>query len=176
MTQQPRRSQAVIGIAGWKNSGKTTLTERLIGELTARGLVVSTIKHAHHDAVIDTPGTDSDRHRRAGASEVALVTANRWALMHELRGRPEPDFAEVLAKLSPVDLVLVEGYKLAAIPKIEVRRRDGRQGSPLIDGDANVIAIAADHAVADHRVPVFELDAAAAIAEFIIQRLSLVRP
>lgn len=156
----------VIGIAGWKNSGKTTLTERLVEELTRRGWRVSTVKRAHHDADVDQPGTDSHRHRAAGAAEVMLVTANRWALMHENRGEPEPPLEELLARLSPCDIVLVEGYKGGSHPKIEVRRLAARDRSPL-PAEANVVALAADHATDGDGLPVFDLDAVAKIADFV---------
>ena len=113
----PVGSTPVIGIAGWKKSGKTTLAERLIGEFTRRGLKVATVKHAHHDFQIDDAETDSARHRRAGASQVAVVSARRWALVTELYGAPEPDLAEVVAWLGPCDLVIVEGYKSARHPQ-----------------------------------------------------------
>jgi molybdopterin-guanine dinucleotide biosynthesis protein B len=158
--------QRVIGISGWKNSGKTTLTERLVAELTARGRKVSTIKHAHHDADVDHEGTDSFRHRAAGASEVLLATGRRWALMHELRDEGEPSLEELLAKLSPCDIVLVEGFKNDAHPKIEVRRLEARDRSPL-PASMNIIAIAADHEVGDATVPVFDLNDISAIADFI---------
>jgi len=161
----------VIGIAGWKNSGTTTLAERLVAEFVRRGLRVSTVKHAHHSFQIDEGETDSARHRRAGASEVAIVSAHRWAIVHELRDEDEPDLAQVLSQLSPADLVIVEGYKAAAIPKIEARRSEGRKGAPLVDSDEYVIAIAADHAVAESRVPVLMLDDIAAIADHIERTL-----
>ena len=156
----------VIGIAGWKNSGKTTLTERLVAELTARGHAVSTVKRAHHEADVDREGTDSFRHRRAGASEVLLVTPRRWALMHELPQGEEPPLEELIARLSPCDIVLVEGYKAGGHPKIEVRRNAARNREPF-PLSANVIAIAADHEVAEATVPVFDLDAVTAIADLI---------
>ncbi|MGQ2902659.1 MAG: molybdopterin-guanine dinucleotide biosynthesis protein B [Neoaquamicrobium sediminum] len=159
-------AQRVIGIAGWKNSGKTTLTERLVAELSARGWSVSTVKRAHHEADIDREGTDSFRHRSAGASEVMLVTPLRWALMHELREEPEPDLEAMLARLSPCDLVIVEGYKGSPHPKIETRRTVAKDKTPL-PASSNVIAIAADHAIADAAVPVFDLDAVTPIADFI---------
>lgn len=161
----------VIGIAGWKKSGKTTLTVRLVQEFTRRGLKVATVKHAHHDFQIDEGETDSARHRRAGAGEVAIVSEKRWAIVHELAGAPEPDLAEVLAWLSPADLVIVEGYKSGPIPKIETRRTAARQHTPLADSDAHVIAIAADHPVADNRLPVFALDDIAGLADLIEQSL-----
>ena len=164
---------SVLGIAGWKNSGKTTLTERLIGELTGRGLTVSTIKHAHHDAEIDLPGTDTRRHRAAGAKEVLLATDQRFALIHELQGADEPDFASLLERLGPADLVLVEGFKRVAIPKIEVRRTDARSREPFYPEDRNVIAIAADHPVNEPAIPVFSLDDVAGIVAFIMDRFGL---
>lgn len=164
-------SARIIGIAGWKNSGKTTLTERLVSELVARGWRVSTIKHAHHDADIDHEGTDSFRHRQAGAGEVLLATGRRWALMHELRGADEPSLAELVARLSPCDLVLVEGFKGGDHPKIETRRLDGKDRTPL-PPSANVVAIAADHPIADALLPVFALDDVAAIADFVEKTIS----
>lgn len=157
----------VFGITGWKNSGKTTLTEKLVIEMVQRGWRVSTIKHAHHDFDIDKDGTDSFRHRKAGAAEVAIVSDRRWALMHELRGEQEPPLEAVLARLAPADLVLVEGYKREAHPKIEVRRRDARDRTPLSEDDPAVIAIAADHAVEGSDLPVFDLDDIALIADFV---------
>ncbi len=157
----------VIGIAGWKKSGKTTLTVRLVEEFTRRGLKVATVKHAHHAFQIDEGETDSARHRRAGAREVAIVSEKRWAIVHELSGAPEPDLAEVLAWLSPCDLVVIEGYKTAAIPKIETRRTEARQHTPLAASDPHVIAIAADFAVTDSRLPVFALNDIAGLADFV---------
>jgi molybdopterin-guanine dinucleotide biosynthesis protein B len=156
----------VIGIAGWKNSGKTGLTERLVTELISRGRTVSTVKRAHHEADVDHPGTDSYRHRQAGAGEVLLVTPRRWALMHEMRDEAEPDLDAMLAMLALCDIVLVEGYKTGSHPKIEVRRLEAKERTPL-PASANVIAIAADHQVVDAAVPVFDLDAVAPIADFI---------
>lgn len=169
------RSAPLIGIAGWKNSGKTTLAVRLIEEFSARGLAVSSIKHAHHAFQIDDGETDSARHRRAGSGQVAIVSSERWALVTELRSAPEPDFADVVAKLAPCDLVIVEGYKSHAIPKIEARRTASREKRPLSKEDPNVIAVAADHRVADEAVPVFALDDIAAIADFIAAHLKLRR-
>jgi len=157
----------VIGIAGWKKSGKTTLAVRLIAEFTRRGLKVATVKHAHHAFQIDEAETDSARHRRAGASQVAVVSAKGWALSAELEGAPEPELAEVVAWLEPCDLVIVEGYKGAPIPKLETRRRQALGSKPLVEADANVIAIAADHAADGAGRPVFALDDIAAIADFI---------
>ncbi len=158
----------VFGISGWKNSGKTGLTERLVAEIVKRGHRVSTIKHAHHEFDIDKPGTDSFRHRQAGASEVAIVSGARFAIMHELRDEPEPGLEEILARLAPCDLVLVEGYKREAMPKIEVRRREARSREPLAPEDAQIVAIAADHPVEDTALPVFNLDDTQDIADFIL--------
>jgi molybdopterin-guanine dinucleotide biosynthesis protein B len=162
-------STPVIGIAGWKKSGKTTLVTRLIAELTRRGLRIATVKHAHHAFQIDAAETDSARHRRAGAGQVAIVSRDRWAMVRELQGTPEPDLAEVISWLDPCDLVIVEGYKLSSIPKIEVRRSDAASREPLAGKSPNIIAIAADHAVSDaHGLPAFALDDVAGIADFIL--------
>ena len=158
---------AIIGIAGWKNSGKTTLVERLVAELTGRGHAVATLKHAHHDFDVDREGTDSFRHRAAGARETAIVSGRRWAIMHELQGGSEPAFEAMLARLSPCDIVLVEGYKRETHPKIECRRLEAADRAPLAGTSPNVIAIAADHGVEDAEVPVFALDDVAAIADFV---------
>ena len=157
----------VFGITGWKNSGKTTLTEGLVAELTRRGWRISTVKHAHHAFDIDKEGTDSFRHRAAGASEVAIVSGNRWALMHELRGEQEPSMHTIIARLAPCDLVLVEGYKREDHPKIEVRRLDARERIPLAADDPHIVAIAADHPVTGTDLPSFLLDDIAAIADFV---------
>ncbi len=157
----------VIGIAGWKNSGKTTLVTKLVAELTKRGLSVATIKHAHHAFQIDDGETDSARHRRAGASQVAIVSPVRWALVQELNGAPEPKLEAIIAELKPCDLIIVEGYKRAPIPKIEVRRAASLDKRSLCDKDPHVLAIAADHAVTGVMLPVFGLDAVSAIADFI---------
>jgi molybdopterin-guanine dinucleotide biosynthesis adapter protein len=163
----------VIGIAGWKKSGKTTLVERLVGEFSRRGLKVATVKHAHHDFQSDQEHTDSARHRRAGASQVAVVSAKRWAVIAELDAAPEPELAQVLTWLAPCDLVVVEGYKSAPIPKVETRRREALGSKPLAQADANIIAVAADHAAEGAGRPVFALDDVAAIADFISLSLGL---
>src|SRR5262249_356537 len=151
----------VIGISGWSGAGKTTLLTRVIPRLTARGLRVSTIKHAHHAFDIDQPGKDSHTHRTAGATEVLISSANRFALMHELRGAPERDPRGVLKKLSAVDLVLVEGFKRETHPKLEVYRAS--VGKPLLaPDDPNVVAIASDEKVAAP-VPVVDLNDTEAI-------------
>ena len=133
----------VIGFAGWSGAGKTTLLRRLIPLLVGRGLRVSTIKHAHHRFDIDQPGKDSWEHRQAGATEVLIGSAQRWALMHELRGAAEPGLPELLARLSPVDLVLVEGFKTGPHPKIEVHRAANGK-APLHPDDPTIIAVASD--------------------------------
>jgi molybdopterin-guanine dinucleotide biosynthesis adapter protein len=157
----------VFGISGWKNSGKTGLVERLVAELTVRGHRISTIKHAHHEFDIDKPGADSFRHRQAGAREVTIVSGARFAIMHELRGAPEPTLHEILARLAPCDLVLVEGYKREPIPKIEARRLESKSHEPLAPNDPHIIAIAADHPVTDSSLPAFDLDDTKGIADFI---------
>ncbi len=133
----------VIGFAGWSGAGKTTLLRRLIPALTATGLRVSTLKHAHHDFDIDKPGKDSWEHRQAGATEVLIGSAKRWALMHELRGTAEPDLVELLSHFSPVDLILIEGFKRGSHPKIEVHR--GANGKPFLHADdPSIVALASD--------------------------------
>lgn len=169
-------TQKVFGISGWKNSGKTGLAVRIVTELTARGYRVSTIKHAHHDFDIDKVGADSWRHRNAGAHEVTIVSGTRFAIMHELRGAPEPSFEDILARIAPCDLVLIEGYKYEPVPKIEARRRDAAKTEPLAPSDPHIIAIAADHAVPGTTLPVFDLDDTASIADFIENTVGLSRP
>jgi molybdopterin-guanine dinucleotide biosynthesis protein B len=158
----------VIGIAGWSGAGKTTLLTRVIPRLTARGLRVSTIKHAHHAFDIDQPGKDSHTHRMAGATEVLISSANRFALMHELRGAPEMALGALLAKLSPVDLVLVEGFKREAHPKLEVYRASVGK-PPLHPDDPNIVAVASDGAV-QARVPVVSLDDIEAVADVLVAK------
>jgi molybdopterin-guanine dinucleotide biosynthesis adapter protein len=155
----------VFGVVGWKNSGKTTLVERLVAEFVRRGWRIATVKHAHHDADIDQPGTDSFRHRAAGATEVALVGGHRYAIMRE---QEEPTLAEVLARLAPADLVLIEGYKRERHPKIEVRSGAGGAGVPqMTPKDPSIVAIAADQPTTDQRLPWFRRDDIPGIADFI---------
>ena len=163
--------QNVIGITGWKNAGKTTLVEKLVTYFAGVGLKVATVKHAHHEFDIDHEGTDSFRHRKAGAREVAIVSARRWALMHELEGEGEPPLAMVLARLSPCDLVIVEGYKREGHAKIEVRRSPF--GPELSPDDPSIIAIASSAPGSGGGLPLFSLDDAQAIASFILQRFDL---
>jgi molybdopterin-guanine dinucleotide biosynthesis adapter protein len=158
----------IIGLAGWSGSGKTTLLTKLIPRLVRRGLRVSTLKHAHHAFDIDQPGKDSHTHRLAGATEVLVGSANRWALVHELRGDAEPPLAALLAKLSPVDLVLVEGYKREPHPKLEVYR--SVVGKPLLHpDDPAIVAVAADVALPQARIPVLDLDDVEGIADVILR-------
>ncbi len=162
----------VWGVVGWKNSGKTGLMERLVAEFSARGLSVSTIKHAHHAFDVDQPGKDSYRHRKAGATEVLVSGGARFALMHELRGDDEPTFEALLSRLAPVDLVLVEGFKRDPHPKIEAHRAE--TGQPLIaPEDQSVMAIASDSDVVVEGRPTFALDDTKAIANFIAKELAL---
>lgn len=161
----------VFGIAGYSGSGKTTLIEKLIPALRAHGLSVSVIKHAHHGFDIDRPGKDSYRQRAAGASEVLLSCNARWALMHELREEPEPTLDALLQRLSPCDLVLVEGFKQEPVPKLEVfRSTNGKP--PLYPERPDIVALASDDAPATD-LPVFALDDAAAMARFILNWLEI---
>jgi molybdopterin-guanine dinucleotide biosynthesis protein B len=163
----------VMGIAGFSGSGKTTLIEKMIPVLVREGVRVSLVKHAHHEFDIDQPGKDSYRHRHAGCSEVLISSSKRWALMHELRGAGEPSLQEQLKHLSPCDLVIVEGYKGEAIPKIEVHRRAGH--TPLLHPeDALVVAVATDEPL-DTALPQFHLDDAEGVARFMLQHLGLNR-
>ncbi len=166
----------VVGIVGWHDSGKTTLMVTLVAELVARGHRVSTVKHAHHGFDVDTPGKDSWKHREAGATEVMVGSAARWALMHELRGDPEPSLDALLATMSPVDLVLVEGFKHADHAKIEVYRA-GLDEPPLARGDATIVALADAGATPDIPEKVARLDPGdpVAVADFIERHWDLPR-
>jgi molybdopterin-guanine dinucleotide biosynthesis protein B len=156
----------IIGLAGWSGAGKTTLVTSVIPVLIRRGLKVATVKHAHHEFDIDKPGKDSWRHRQAGASEVAVVSGRRWALIHELRDEPEPPLADILAKLAPVDLVIVEGFKRHAHPKLEVYRAS--VGKPLLHPEDDcIVAIASDAPLPQAPLPVLMLDDVEAIANVL---------
>ncbi len=159
----------VIGLAGWSGAGKTTLLRRLIPLLNARGLQVSTLKHAHHSFDVDQPGKDSWEHRQAGAREVLIASAVRWALMHEQQGDAEPSLPVLLAHLSPVDLVLVEGFKREAHPKIEIHR--AANAKPLLHpDDPSIVAIASDAPLHGIAIPLHHLDDIAAIADLVLAR------
>jgi len=158
----------IIGLAGWSGAGKTTLVAKLIPSITGRGLKVSTLKHAHHAFDVDQPGKDSYMHRMAGATEVLVSSQNRFALMHELRGAPELTLAELLGKLSPVDLVIIEGYKRDPHPKLEVFRAS--VGKPLIHpDDPHVVAIASDVALPEMRVPRVAIDDTDAVIDILLK-------
>lgn len=164
----------LFGIAGWSGSGKTTLLARLIPELAARNVSVSTVKHAHHSFDIDLPGKDSYEHRRAGAREVMVSSANRWAIVHELRGDAEPSLDALLAKMGPVDLVLVEGFKRERHEKLEVFRPSvGKK--PLYPDDPNIVGVASDEKIAGLRLPRFDLDDVPSIADFVLERCGIAR-
>ncbi|HXW42582.1 MAG TPA: molybdopterin-guanine dinucleotide biosynthesis protein B [Xanthobacteraceae bacterium] len=156
----------VIGLAGWSGAGKTTLITKVIPVLVRRGLTVATVKHAHHAFDIDRPGKDSWLHREAGASEVVVASSRRWALVHELRGEPELPLTELLGKLSPVDLVIVEGFKRHAHPKLEIHR--AALGKPLLyPEDDYIIAIVSDAALPQAPLPVLMLDDVERIADVL---------
>ncbi|MDE2759680.1 MAG: molybdopterin-guanine dinucleotide biosynthesis protein B [Rhodobacteraceae bacterium] len=162
----------ILGIAGWKNSGKTTLVRSLITELTNRNIRVSTLKHAHHDFDIDQPGTDSYKHRKAGAQEVLIVSSRRWALIHEETEVSKPDLTTMLGKLEDTDLVLVEGFKSLSFPKLEIRREDS-SGPDLAPNDKDIIAIVSDRPVPEQNMPAFDLDDIKGIAEFVMKIFDL---
>lgn len=159
--------QTCFGISGWKNSGKTSLVSNLVREMRSRQLKVSTIKHAHHSFDLDQPETDSFKHREAGAGEVMLVSSKRWAIQHELGDAPEPTFLEVLSKLSPCNIVLVEGYKHEPIPKLEIIGPENTHDQ-LWKENPMIKAIACDHKIPDCPLPQFKRDEIAAIADFIL--------
>ncbi len=164
----------IFGFSGYSGSGKTTLIEKLVPRFTAAGLRVSLIKHTHHAFDIDQPGKDSYRHRQAGCREVVVSAARRWALMHELHDEAEPTLAQLVARLAPCDIVLVEGFKRDPVPKLEVYRRQlGRL--PRYPGDRHIVALATD-TVQDCVLPQFRLNAVDAIATFILQTLDIHQP
>lgn len=164
--------QRVIGLAGWSGSGKTTLVTQLIPVLVARGIRVSTLKHAHHAFDVDRPGKDSHRHREAGAQQVLVSSAKRWALMTENRDQPEPDSAALLAKLDPVDLVIIEGFKREHHEKIEVHRPS--VGKPALwTEDPGIIAVASDEVLTDCPLPILPLNDVEAVADFVVSHCDL---
>jgi molybdopterin-guanine dinucleotide biosynthesis adapter protein len=161
----------VFGFAGWSGSGKTTLIEKLIPRFTGAGLRVSLIKHAHHTFDVDQPGKDSYRHRHAGAAEILVTSSRRWVLMHELRGAHEPSFDEQVKRMSPCDLLIVEGFKFAPIPKLEVWR--AATAEPLLHpNDPHIVAVASDTKVPT-RLPLLDLNDDATVAAFIVSHLKL---
>ena len=158
----------IIGLAGWSRSGKTTLITKLIPRLIARGVKASTLKHAHHGFDLDQPGKDSFVHRAAGATEVIISSAKRWAILHELREEPEWDLRALVAKMSPVDLVLVEGFKRDAFPKLEIHRV--ANGKPLLQpDDSHIVAIACDTALPQAKVPVIDLNDIESIVDVLLK-------
>ena len=162
----------ILGLGGWSGAGKTTLLSKLIPELIRRGIAVSTMKHAHHGFDVDQPGKDSYVHRQAGATEVLIASEKRWALMHELREGGEPSAAELARHMSPVDLLLVEGFKREAHDKLEIYRADNNK--PLLStGDPTYVAILADTRVSDTSLPVIDLNDIPAIADFIVKHCDL---
>ena len=161
-----------FGIAGWSGSGKTTLVRRLLPELIGRGLAISTVKHAHHNFDVDRPGKDSYEHRVAGAQEVLVASSVRWALMHESRGETEPSLDDLIARMAPVDLILIEGFKSESYHKLEVHRPSIGKKLLYLE-DANVVALASDVPIEGTQLRVLDLDNVAEIADFIIAHCGL---
>jgi molybdopterin-guanine dinucleotide biosynthesis adapter protein len=161
----------IFGFAGWSGSGKTTLLEKLIPRFTGAGLRVSLIKHAHHTFDVDQPGKDSYRHRHAGGGEILITSSRRWVLMHELRGAHEASFEDQVKRMSACDLLLVEGFKFAPIPKLEVWRAETGEGM-LHPNDPHIVAVASDVKI-ETRLPVLDLNDDAAIARFVLDYLKL---
>ena len=159
----------IVGIVGWKSSGKTTLIERLVAALTREGLRIATVKHTHHELRAPDGATDGERHARAGAIQTAVLSQSQWELAGKLQPDAVPALEDVVKRLGPADLILVEGLKRAPIPKIEVRRIASTTREPIAPGDTDVIAIAADHEIEGAIVPVFALDDVAGIAAFILE-------
>ncbi len=168
----PDRNPTIFGLAGWSGSGKTTLLRALIPALVRRSLRVSTLKHAHHNFDVDKPGKDSYEHRQAGATEVMVASAHRWALMHELREEGEPSSADLIRQMTPVDLMLIEGFKTESHDKLEIHRP--ALGRPtLYPGDPKIVAIASDHNIEGLPLPRLDLNDAEAIADFIVAHCGL---
>ncbi len=162
----------IIGISGWSGNGKTTLLTRLIPALKVRGIKVSTIKHAHHKFDIDVPGKDSYRHREAGAEEVLISSSNRWALMHENHDKEEVHLDDLIARMAPVDILLVEGFKSESFPKIEVWRQESGT-EPRVASDDSIVALATPDLTYVAPVPILNLNDENAIADFIVQYFKL---
>ncbi len=167
-----REGMKIFGLAGWSGAGKTTLIERLISDISGRGLLVSTVKHTHHKFDVDQPGKDSYRHRVAGATEVMVASSLRWALMHELHGAEEPSVEELMAHMTPVDLLIIEGFKYHGHPKIEVHRPSVGKAM-LWPSDPHIVAIASDSPLTDLPIPVLDLNDGKVVAEFILERTGL---
>ena len=165
----------IFGVTGWKNSGKTRLVAGLVCTLKSRGFVVSTVKHAHHGFDVDKPGTDSYAHREAGAKEVALVSGKRWVLMHEMRDESEPTLDEILAKLAPCDIVIIEGFKACPHPKIEATRSETRRDQPIWPNDPSIVAIASDYKIENSGRRVFDLNDISDITDFVTEYLKIER-
>lgn len=166
-------SPLIFGVTGWKNSGKTRLVAGIVRELEIRGLIVSTVKHAHHGFDVDQPGTDSFAHREAGAHEVALVSGSRWVLMHEMRGAKEPTLTEILGKLAPCDIVIIEGFKSSPHPKIEATRSATKRDEPIWPNDKSIVAIASDYKIGNSGRAEFDLDDISAVTDFILDHLKM---
>ncbi len=163
-----RKLMHIIGLAGWSGSGKTTLITKVLPVLIGRGRKVSTLKHAHHGFDLDKPGKDSFMHRTSGATEVIISSERRWAVLHELRGEEEWDLPALLSKASPVDLVLVEGFKREPFPKLEIFRREN--GKPLLHpDDPHIVAVASDVPVPEAKVPVIDLNDIEAVADTLLE-------
>lgn len=169
----PRFHTPVFGVTGWKNSGKTRMVAALVSEFGRRGLNVSTIKHAHHSFEVDREGTDSWQHRQAGAGEVALVSRNRWVIMHELTDEDEPPMEEILSRMTPCDLIIIEGFKREGHPKIEMIRMETMRDQPLWPEDDTIRLIGSGDDLPDCPLPVFHPDDVTAIADFIVSHLGL---
>ena len=169
-------SPAVFGVTGWKNSGKTRLVAGLVSNLKSLGFVVSTVKHAHHGFDVDKPGTDSYAHREAGAQEVALVSGYRWVLMHEMRDESEPTLDEILAKLAPCDIVIIEGFKAYPHPKIEATRSKTKRDQPIWPNDPSIVAIASDYKIENSGRHHFDLNDISGISDFVLEHLKIKRP
>lgn len=164
----------VMGIVGWSGSGKTSVLVELLPLFKAKGYVVSTMKHAHHRFDVDKPGKDSFRHREAGASEVLVVTSSRWVLMHESREEPEPSIEALIERMTPVDLLLIEGFKTHCHPKLEIHRES--EGKPLLClDDPEIVAVASDRPLPGLQVPRLDLNDPSAIVEFILTHTGLQR-
>ena len=165
----------IFGVTGWKNSGKTRLVAGLVSNLRDQGFVVSTVKHAHRGFDVDKPGTDSYAHRQAGAHEVALVSGKRWVLMHEMREESEPTLDEILAKLAPCDIVIIEGFKSYPHPKIEATRSETKRDQPIWPNDPSIVAIASDYKIDNSGRDNFDLNDILGITRFVVDYLKIQR-